>query len=168
MPEDFTAVSRAIMPYLLLKDIHSVLRWIVILTLLWALLRHWSGFFGRAEFTRKDRASGLIFTTFLNLQLLLGIIVYATSPFIKALMSDFGASMKDPISRFFLVEHPVMMLLAVIIAQVGFSMAKRSADDRGRFLKGAIAYTIAGILILVAIPWPFLKYGRPLFPAIGG
>lgn len=156
------------MPYLLLKDIHSIFRWIVILTLLWTLLRYWSGLLSRSEFTRKDRTAGLIFTTFLNLQFLLGIILYATSPYMKALMSNFGLSMKDPISRFFLVEHPVAMFLAVVIAQVGFSLAKRAPDDRGKFLKGTIAYTIAGILILVAIPWPFMKYGRPLFPMIGG
>jgi hypothetical protein len=156
------------MSYLLLKDIHSVLRWIVILTLLWTLLRYWSGLLSRSEFTQKDRTSGLIFTTFLNLQLLLGIIVYATSPFIKGLMANFGGSMKDSVSRFYLVEHPVLMLLAVIIAQVGFSLSKRAPTDRSRFLKGTVAYTIAGILILIAIPWPFMKYGRPLFPAIGG
>jgi len=156
------------MPYLLLKDAHSILRWIVILTLLWALLRFWSGLFGRSEFTRKDRAAGLVFTTFLNLQFLLGIILYATSPYMKGLMSNFGLSMKDPISRFFLVEHPLAMFLAVVVAQVGFSLSKRAVDDRGKFLKGAIAYTVAAILILVAIPWPFMKYGRPLFPMIGG
>ncbi len=155
------------MPYLLLKDSHSILRWIVILTLLWALTRFWSGFFGKSEFTRQDRSAGLIFTSFLNLQFLLGIILYATSPLTKAAMANFGAAMKDPMLRFFAVEHPAMMFLAVIIAQVGFSLSKRAPDDRARFLRGAIAYTVAGVLILAAIPWPFMKIARPLFPALG-
>lgn len=155
------------MPYLLLKDTHNILRWVVILTCLWALMRLWSGFFGKSEFTRSDRMSGLVFTTFLNLQFLLGIILYATSPLTKAAMANFGAAMKDPMLRFFAVEHPALMFLAVVIAQVGFSLSKRATTDAARFLKGAIAYSVAFILILVAIPWPFMKIARPLFPVLG-
>ncbi len=36
------------------------------------------------------------------------------------------------------------MLLAAIIAQIGYSKAKRAASDRSRFLTSAIAYTIFG------------------------
>ena len=32
------------MPYLFLRDAHSLLRWIVLLACVWALLRVWSGF----------------------------------------------------------------------------------------------------------------------------
>lgn len=156
------------MPYQLLIDAHSILRWVVVLTLLWSLLRYWSGLLSKSEFTRQDRMAGLVFTSFLNLQFLLGIILYASSPLTKAAMANFGAAMKDPTLRFFAVEHPTGMLLAVIIAQVGFSMAKRAPSDRAKFLRGAIAYTISGLLIVASIPWPFMKIARPLFPAIGG
>ena len=60
------------------------------------------------------------------------------------------------------------MFLAAVIAQVGYSLSKRATTDRGRFLKGAIAYSISTLLILVSIPWPFMKYGRPLFPSFVG
>ena len=155
------------MPYLFLKDTHSLLRWIVILACLWALLRVWSGFFGRAEWTRKDQMAGLIFTSALNLQLVLGLILYAISPITRSAMANFAAAMKDSTLRFFAVEHFSGMLLAVVIAQVGYSISKRAATDRGRFLSAAIAYSIAGVLILASVPWPFMKYGRPLFPSFG-
>jgi uncharacterized membrane protein YcfT len=156
------------MPYLFLKDTHSLLRWIIILACLWALLRVWSGFFGRSEWTRKDQMAGLIFTSLLNLQFILGLILYGISPITRSAMMNFAAAMKDSMLRFYAVEHLAGMLLAVIIAQVGYSMSKRAGTDRGKFLRAAIAYSIAALLILASIPWPFMKYGRPLFPSFGG
>ncbi len=156
------------MSYLIFKDVHSLLRWLVILSCAWALLRMWSGFLSGAVWTSKDRQSGLIFTSILNLQLLIGIVLYAISPVTKAAMANFGAAMKDGMLRYFAVEHVTGMLLAVIIAQVGFSLSKRAPTDRAKFLKAAVAYSIAALLILASIPWPFMKYGRPLFPAFGG
>jgi hypothetical protein len=156
------------MPYLLLRDAHSVLRWIVIIACVWALLRVWSGLFARAEWTRKDQMAGLIFTSLLNVQFVLGLILYATSPIIRTALTNFAAAMKDSTLRFFAVEHFAGMLLAIIIAQIGYSISKRATTDRARFLRAAIAYSLAALLILASIPWPFMKYGRPLFPTFDG
>ena len=155
------------MPYLFLKDTHSLLRWIVILACLWALLRVWSGFLAHSEWTKKDQMAGLFFTSFLNLQLILGLVLYGISPITRSAMANFAAAMKDSTLRFFAVEHLSGMLLAVVIAQVGYSISKRAGTDRGRFLKAAIAYSIAAVLILASVPWPFMKYGRALFPSFG-
>ncbi len=156
------------MPYLFLRDAHSLLRWIVLIACLWALLRVWSGLFGRAEWTRKDQMAGLIFTSLLNVQFVLGLILYAISPIMRTALTNFAAAMKDSTLRFFAVEHFAGMLLAIIIAQVGYSISKRATTDRARFLRAAIAYSLAGLLILASIPWPFMKYGRPLFPTLDG
>ena len=155
------------MPYLFLRDSHSLLRWIVILACLWAVLRVWSGFFGRSEWTRKDQMAGLFFTSLLNLQFILGLVLYGISPITRAAMTNFAAAMKDSTLRFFAVEHVAGMLLAVVIAQVGYSISKRARTDSAKFLRAAIAYSIAGVLIVASIPWPFMKYGRPLFPSFG-
>jgi hypothetical protein len=156
------------MPYLLLKDAHNLLRWIVLIACLWALLRVWSGLFARADWTRKDQMAGLIFTSLLNVQFVLGIILYAISPIMRTVLTNFAAAMKDSTLRFFAVEHLAGMLLAIIIAQIGYSISKRANTDRGKFLRAAIAYSLAGLLILASIPWPFMNYGRPLFPTFGG
>ena len=155
------------MPYLFLKDIHSLLRWVVILAGLWALLRVWSGFVGRSNWSKKDQMAGLLFTSTLNLQLVLGLILYGISPITRSAMANFAAAMKDSTLRFFAVEHLSGMLLAVVIAQVGYSISKRAGTDRGKFLKAGVAYSIAVALILASVPWPFMKYGRPLFPTFG-
>jgi uncharacterized membrane protein YcfT len=156
------------MPYAFLRDTHNLLRWIVIIACVWALARVWSGFIGRSQWTRKDQMAGLLFTSVLNLQLILGLILYAISPITRTAMMNFSAAMKDSTLRFYAVEHLAGMLLAVVIAQAGYSLAKRAATDRAKFLRAAVAYSIAALLILASIPWPFMKYGRPLFPSFGG
>lgn len=152
------------MPYLLLKDSHNILRWLVILAAVWVLARVWSGLLSGRGWTKQDKISGLVFSSLLNVQFLIGLILYITSPYIQGLRSNMAAAMKDSVSRFYLVEHPFAMFLAVVLAQIGFSAAKRAPEDRSKFLKGVIFYTLATIFIVVAIPWPFLKQGRPLFP----
>lgn len=156
------------MLYPFLKDTHSILRWVVLLTALWALARVWVGLLKNSDWSKKDRIAGVAFTSALNLQFLIGIVLYGISPLTKAAMANFGAAMKDGMLRFYAVEHPTMMFLAVVLAQVGFSLSKRHGTDRGKFLRAAIFYTIAFVLILASIPWPFSKYARPLLPGFGG
>jgi hypothetical protein len=158
----------AAMLYLFLKDAHSVLRWLVILTAVWALVRAWGGLLSRRTWAKADRISGLAFSSVLNLQVLLGIALYAVSPITHAAMTNFAAAMKDNTLRFFAVEHVTGMILAAILAQIGFSASKRATDDRARFRKAAIFYTAATVILLLSIPWPFLPYGRPLLPGFGG
>jgi predicted membrane channel-forming protein YqfA (hemolysin III family) len=156
------------MLYLFLKDTHNLLRWVVVLACLWALFRVWSGLFSRREWTKADQLAGLFFTTLLNVQFLLGLILYALSPLTRSALSDFAAAMKDGTLRFYAVEHAAGMVLAVVIAQVGFSLSKRRASDDRKFRTAVIFYSISALLILASTPWPFMKYGRPLFPSFGG
>jgi hypothetical protein len=156
------------MLYVFLRDTHNLLRWIVLLACLWALLRLVGGFFKRSRWTKRDQLAGLAFTSLLNVQVLLGLILYSLSPITRSVIANFGAAMKDSVLRFYAVEHLAGMFFAAIIAQVGYSLSKRATTDRGRFLKGAVAYSISALLILASIPWPFMNYGRPLFPSFGG
>ncbi len=155
------------MAYVFLLNTHNILRWLVILSSLWALYRVWSGLVSRSEWAKQDRMSGVIFTSLLNLQLVIGLLLLFTGP-MKAAFSNMSATMKDPVMRFFAVEHPFMMILAVIVAQAGFSLSKRAGTDRAKFLRAAICYTVATILIFASIPWPFMKAARPLLPSFLG
>ena len=106
-----------------------------------------------------------LFTSLLNLQFVLGLVLYGINPITRSALSNFAGTMKDSVLRFYAVEHLGGMLLAVVVAQVGYSISKRVPTDRGKFLTAAIFYPIEGLLILASIPWPFMKYGRPLFPS---
>jgi hypothetical protein len=144
------------------------MRWVVLILAVWTLFRMWRGSVSGAAWRKPDQMSGLAFTSFLNLQVIIGIVLYAVSPITHAAMANFAAAMKDPILRFYAVEHGTGMILAAVIAQVGYSVSKRAATDGAKFMRAAIFYSIAVLIIIASIPWPFFKYGRPLFPGFGG
>jgi hypothetical protein len=52
--------------------------------------------------------------------------------------------------------------LAVILAQVGRSLAKKAPTDLQKHKKSAIFYSIALVLVLSRIPWDSLRLFRGL------
>lgn len=107
---------------------------------------------------------GRIFIIALDLQLLLGLILFfALSPYTAAAMRDFGAAMRDPALRFWAVEHLTMMLSAVILAHVGRVLARKAADVDAKRKRLLICFGLAVLLMLLGMPWPGMANGRPLF-----
>ena len=77
-------------------------------------------------------------------------------------------TMKDPVLRFWGVEHFAGMLIAVIVAQVGRIISKKSANDIDKYKKGFIYYLISILIVIASIPWPFRIDGiaRGWFPGM--
>jgi hypothetical protein len=75
--------------------------------------------------------------------------------------------MKDPYLRFFQMEHPVSMILAILLITLGYGMAKKNVDDQTKYKKAFRYFVLALVLILAAVPWPFRELvARPLFPGM--
>jgi len=148
--------------YLGLLHSHNLLRWIVLIAAVVALIQIYRSWRGKGSWSQADTRTGLFFTISLHLQLLLGFLLFVVSPLTTTALANFGAAMQNSVLRFFLVEHTMVMLLAVVLAQVGFSLGRR----RGRPATAAILYTIALLAMIVAIPWPGLIHGRPLLPGM--
>ncbi len=133
--------------------VHSWVRWLVILFGLWTLAEAARG--------RAAGRGGLLFTIGLDVQLLLGIGLYvALSPSTHAALTNMATAMHDSTARFWAVEHPALMILAVVFGHAGRIAARRAAAAS----RGPLAwYGLAVLAILAATPWPFLSHGRPLF-----
>ncbi len=146
--------------YTTVLAIHSWLRWVALVAGVGATL---SAMMERGDGRRADRW-GLALVTSLDLQMLIGLLLYfALSPFTKVAMQDFGAAMKDPGLRFFAVEHVTMMLAAVILVHLGRVLARKAASPGARRTRMFVCFGLATILMVVAIPWPGMAHGRPLF-----
>jgi hypothetical protein len=65
--------------------------------------------------------------------------------------------------RFFAVEHALGMIAAVAVAHVMAVRSRRATVPAVRQRTWALGAIGALALIALAIPWPFLSYGRPLF-----
>jgi hypothetical protein len=111
----------------------------------------------------SDRLGTILIAT-LDLQLLLGLALYFfLSPTMEAIRANFGESMRDPVARFWAVEHITTMFGAVIVAHVGRVLARKTADPNSRRMKLLICYGIATVLMFLAVPWPGMRAGRQLF-----
>jgi hypothetical protein len=111
-----------------------------------------------------DERFGRMFVGLLDLQMLLGLLLYFVfSPLSKAAMGDFAGAMKDPVMRFWGVEHWFGMVIGIALAHVGLSKARKAATDALRHRRIAVFFLLALIAILAALPWPFRLYGRPFF-----
>ena len=152
--------------YAMVLTIHSLVRWVVVIAGIAAVIMAYAGWFGNRRWTSSTVRLNMLFTTFLDLNVLLGIFLYIIlSPITRGAFQNMGDAMRDSNVRFFTVEHLLIMLVAVVVAHIGSSRAKKAADDKGKFKQAAIFFTIAMILIFVGIPWPFLSTGagRGLF-----
>jgi len=148
--------------YNFVLSLHNIIRWVVLIVAILALIRmYFGGWGGRKAFSRADDRASLLFVTMLDIQLLVGIILYVfLSPTTMALLSGDG-SMAAPMTRYFGAEHAALMLISVIVAHVGRAQAKKAADARGKFRRTAIWFTVALVLLLAGIPWPFMPISRP-------
>jgi hypothetical protein len=147
--------------YSILLTAHSIFRWLVLLSLIFAIYRSWRGYAYKSPFTTKDDAIRHWTATIAHVQLMLGIILYSQSPMVKYYFSSGGLSSGEPL--FFGVIHILLMLIAIVIITIGSAKAKRKIIDTEKFRTMLIWYSIALVIILIAIPWPFSPLShRPL------
>ncbi len=90
---------------------HSTLRYFILVFLLILLFRSYQGWQKSGAFTATDNKVSLWLFILTHTQLLLGLILYFISP----LVIFNGASMKNALARYWLVEHISMMLIAVVL-----------------------------------------------------
>jgi hypothetical protein len=145
--------------YPLMLSLHNLVRWLVVLSGVYALARAYLGLFGRRAWTPADKTAGTLFSISIDVQFLLGLILSLVSPLVAAAASSVAAAMQSDELRRILVEHIPLMLLAVIFVHIGTLGARRAADDRGRFVRSALWFTLTALVLLVAIPWwrPLLR-----------
>jgi hypothetical protein len=56
------------------------------------------------------------------------------------------------------------MLVAVALVHAGRVLGRRPAPPRVQHRRATLTFGLATLLVLAAIPWPFLAYGRALLP----
>ena len=133
---------------------HNMFRWLVLIVIVLAVVFAFIGWINKRDWNKKDNITGLILTIFMDIQFLVGIILYAfVSPITKAAFSDFGAAMKNADLRFYAVEHILMMVIALVLVHIGRSKSKKTVAPWKKHRVAAIFYGIALVLILAAIPW---------------
>ena len=71
--------------------------------------------------------------------------------------------MGNAVMRFFVVEHLLGMLIAIVLGTLGHSLVKRATDDGIKYKRQFLFFGLALVIIIASIPWPF----RPGFQNYG-
>jgi len=136
------------------KMIHSYWAYIVLLILIIAVVNAIIGLSSKKEFKAKDLRISLFALIASHIQLILGFIAYFTSTFYTSMTSlGMGEVMKNSELRKPLIEHPLMIIIAITLITIGFSKHKKKTTDAAKFKTITIFYGIALLLILAVIPW---------------
>ncbi len=143
--------------------IHSFFRWLVLISLVYAIFRAWKGMQSGGAFSRTDNAVRHWTATIAHIQLLLGFVVYLKSPVVNAFWDNPKAGSGQMGILFFSVIHFGLMLLAIMDITIGSAKAKRAETDREKFRTMLLWFVAGLIVIFLAIPWPFSPLAnRPL------
>lgn len=141
--------------YTTVQFIHSWWAYLVLFMVLIATMNALAGFFGNKEYQPRDFRVSLFALIVTHIQFLIGLVLFFVSPLGMRSISNSGMGevMKDPNLRLYAVEHPVVMLLAVVFITMGYSKHKKKLVSKPKFKMLAIFYTIALVLMLSRIPW---------------
>lgn len=131
-----------------MKHLHSTLAIVLLAALVIAIVITLINYAGNKPYNRKIALLGLISA---HLQLVIGLVLYFTSPL--GIQSFSGENMKNSLSRLYFLEHPLMMIIGIILITVGFSKAKRIVDQKKANQTVLIFYILGLILILSRIPY---------------
>lgn len=140
----------------LLSFLHSLLRYLLLVALVWAFFVNLRGWLMERPILTGERMMTIVAMVLCHVQLVVGALLYV---FNWKAMAEADA---NAMMRFFKYEHAVTMLIAIALVTMGRSLSKRAMDERTKQKRVAIFYGIGLVLILWAIPWPFREVGHGL------
>ncbi len=158
-----------------LLSLHSIWRWALLAAGLAAVVKAFMGWFGRRPFGQADRQLGQLYSVSLDVQVLLGLMIWA--------LDETSGALAAPSLQFFAFVHPFAMVFALGVAHAGRVLSRRAArgglsaavagagtgmlsplpggpaaDDVAAYRYAALFYLASLLIILAFIPWDRLAH----------
>jgi NADH:ubiquinone oxidoreductase subunit 2 (subunit N) len=135
--------------YEIIQKAHSGWAYLVLITLVIAVVNTLIGRNSKKEFSAQDRKIALFALIATHLQLVLGFVIYFISPLGMASLGQ----MSDKAIRLTSLEHPLINIIAIALITIGWSKHKKAADSQAKFKSIFLFYGLGLLLILSRIPW---------------
>ncbi|MBN8587466.1 MAG: hypothetical protein J0L94_04000 [Rhodothermia bacterium] len=142
----------------ILRYIHSYNRWAVLVLMVIVLLKSYQGWKANQSVSIGLKKQSTILIGLFHLQLLIGLILYAII-YIPYWQGMGMALMKVSAIRFYAVEHILLMIIAVLVAQIGSIKSKKTTDGGLAHKKMFTSWLITLILVLLSV-LPGLMTGK--------
>lgn len=152
-----------------LLHLHNVLRWVIFVLLLVSIIKAFTGWQNKKTFSPGDKKVWLFTMISAHITLLIGLyqVGFGRYGMFTTSLPEGTSLMKDKFFRFFWVEHPVGMILAIVFITLAHGMSKKAVPAQVKYKKAFWYFLLALIIILATVPWPFREVvGRPWFPGM--
>lgn len=148
--------------YLLIA--HSLMRWLVVIALVYGLLFIIIQKRKQTFYTAKHYKLFTIIKNIVNIQFILGIWLLFKSPFVHTFWQQVSSAVKWRDVRFFGLEHPFMMLLGILLLNYFTHKTKQKINTTNAFGYLLVSYIVVFLIIFLSIPWSFSPFtARPNF-----
>lgn len=124
---------------------HSYLRYILLILLIIVIVTSLVGLLNKKPYTNSDNKLSLFLFISTHLQLLLGLALFFVSPVVQFS----GAAMKDPSTRYWLVEHNTAMLIAIVLITLARTTSKKMSDSQAKH-KRMFVFNLIALIVIVA------------------
>ena len=131
-----------------LMDLHNLLRWLILILLVVNIVKNFADL--KKPFAKIHKKLGLWLMICAHITLLVGLGMVAID---LSSLADRSGIMSNTALRFKFVEHPVAMIIAIVLITIGKGVAKKNISDLKKHRKSATLFLIALIVILAMIPW---------------
>lgn len=140
---------------LAIKHIHSYWAYLVLIVAIVATVNFLISSISKKEYKPKDFRLALLTLIVTHLQFVFGLILYFVSSKIQWFNDDISVKdiMKNSELRLYHIEHPTVMLFAVVLITIGYSKHKKQLVSAPKLKLLSIFYSLALLLLLSRIPW---------------
>ncbi|MBX3019161.1 MAG: hypothetical protein KF767_14845 [Bdellovibrionaceae bacterium] len=140
--------------------IHSWVRWVVLFAGLYLVVRYSLAARANRPWNGGDQHLLWAFDQSFGYQFLFGLTLWAgMSPWTKAFFQDPVGSLENPFVFFWSLRHPLTMFVAIGVFHMMKAKARR-LEGAARFKKLAVTIALTLVIVLSAIPWPWMDVGR--------
>jgi cytochrome c oxidase subunit IV len=138
----------------MLKFIHSYFAYLVITLLVVSTIRFLVRYLLSKDYTPTDFRLALITFIVSHTQLLIGLFLYFISDkFSLWYELSLNEIITSPINRLYLIEHPIVNIIAIVFITRGYSLHKKRRVSNSKFKAIGFNYLLGLVLLLSRIPW---------------
>jgi hypothetical protein len=134
-------------------QLHAIWRWVLLVAAIVVVVKALIGWLGKRPFTKLDDQLGMAFTMIVDIQVLLGLIIWLFGPLG---LRNLSQAMGNAALRFIVLEHPILMLIALAFAHLGRSRSKKATGDTAKHRSSFVFYLLSVVFIALIFLMPLM------------
>lgn len=135
----------------LFKIFHYATSLMFLIIAIWLLTRSYFGIVRGASYKMIDKVLSFAFIVNMYLQLIIGLIMFSNISTFNRLNNNAELVQDMASKRFWPVEHIVLMIFALFIANLGLIFSIKSKEDKMKFKKILTYYSLSILLIAISL-----------------